>query len=402
MKYTWPLNDNNFTFLDRLKIAKFFLNPNQRWTQGEIVKEYEKAWAQFIGVKYALMTSSGSTANALVAQYVKDKIATRRKKIIVLPAVTWATSVNPWIREGFKPSFIDVNLENYSMDLNKLEICLKENHGKVACVFATSLLGFNPDIKRLKAICDFFKVTLKLDNCENSFSQFYNKEKNIFFNISSEVTSTTSNYFGHQTTNGGESGFIFTNNKEEYLYYLMARNHGMIRGLKDYGEIEEHNKVKNKSVNEMFDFNLIGNNYRNTNIGAFMGLLDFKRINSYISKRLKLYNEFQLNLPDSFILPSSDAMDYNIPFCLPLIINPSYKKNKAALMSKLKKILEKQEIEYRPIIGGNLLRQSCYKEFGNYRKYPKAEHLHKNGIYIGLYPKLKVEQIHNLTDELQY
>ena len=210
MNFAWNLNESNFTWLDRLKISKFFLTPSNRWTLGPYVFKYEKAWKKYTKSKYVLCVSSGSTANALIAQYKASKSSPDRN-IVVFPSVTWQTSVSPWLNQGFKPKFIDINLKDFSLDLDSLVRYLKRNHKKVNTVFVTSLIGVTPDILSLKDICDTFKVDLKLDNCENTFGSYSGKH------ICSELTSSTSLYFGHQATTGSEGGIIFTNNEEEMV-----------------------------------------------------------------------------------------------------------------------------------------------------------------------------------------
>ena len=171
--YKWPLNQSHFTILDRLKMSLFFLNYSKRWTMDSEVKEFEKEMAKFIGVKYAVFVSSGSTANTLIAAYLKDKCGLCK---IAFPSTTWTTSISPFLREGFIPEFIDINLEDFSIDLNKLEKKLKQDKN-IKIIFLTSLLGFTPDIKRLKYIEKQYKVRVLMDNCENSFGLY--KEKNI-------------------------------------------------------------------------------------------------------------------------------------------------------------------------------------------------------------------------------
>ena len=97
----WKLNTNHFTFWDRLKICGFFLNTNNFWTYGKQVQQFEKKMAKYVGSKYALFVSSGSTANTLLAYYL-DQVETKRK--IIFPAVTWATSITPFIKFGFEPA----------------------------------------------------------------------------------------------------------------------------------------------------------------------------------------------------------------------------------------------------------------------------------------------------------
>ena len=201
----WPLNINNFSLKDKLKICFFLLNPKNRWTQDKQVKAFEKKFAKFIGSKYAVFVSSGSTANSLIAQYYKsiqqkDSI----KNIIVLPSTTWQTSCAPWIQAGFKPHFIDISMNDFSIDTFKLEQYIKDNHERIACIFPTSLIGYTPNMEFYSNLKKKYKVDIVFDNCENTLGTFNNS------NISSFFTSSTSTYFGHQIQSI-EGGFIFTN-----------------------------------------------------------------------------------------------------------------------------------------------------------------------------------------------
>jgi CDP-4-dehydro-6-deoxyglucose reductase, E1 len=380
--YNWPLNKPHFTFLDRLKLAAFFLNPSKRWTMDSEVQAFEKEMAEFIGVKYAIFVSSGSTANTLIAAYLKDKCESGK---IIFPSTTWTTSISPFIREGFSPVFVDVNLKDLCLDLDKTEEAIK-NDSDIKYIFITSLLGFVPDIARLKKLEEKYKVRVLMDNCENSFGKYDQK------NISSYFTSTTSTYFGHQLQSV-EGGFIFTNSIEEYEYFLMARNHGMVRAINDK---DAKKKYTNPDVNDRFDFFLIGNNYRNTDIHAKIGRLDLKRVNEYIEKRINLYRQFSLIIDrDKFILPKCSSYKTDIPFSLPIIgKNPDFDVKNAI------QICENSGIETRPIISGNLLRQTCYKKFGNFSDFEISEYLHNYGFYVGLHTGLTEKQIKNLTEIL--
>ncbi len=142
----WPLNVDNFTFLDRLKICKFILNKNNKWTQNGLVYQFELKMADFVGSKYAVFCSSGSTANTMVAMQLKDISS---KNVVIFPSTTWTTSVTPFIREGLTPKFIDINLEDFSFNYHALEKFLQAESGSVAAIFATSLLGFVPNVSKL-------------------------------------------------------------------------------------------------------------------------------------------------------------------------------------------------------------------------------------------------------------
>jgi CDP-6-deoxy-D-xylo-4-hexulose-3-dehydrase len=375
----WPLNVDNFTFLDRLKICSFILNKRNKWTQSNLVHQFELSMADFVGSKYALYCSSGSTANTIIAMYLADK--EKDKKIVVFPSTTWTTSIGPFIREGFTPKFIDVSLDDLCFNYEQLEEFVSKNKDNIAAIFPTSLLGFVPDVNRLKHIAESYGVRLMFDNCENTFGSFNGK------NISSFATSTTSTYFGHHLQSV-EGGFVFTNSLEEYEYFLMLRNHGMTRS------VTNNSKYANLDVDPRFDFYCIGNNFRNSEIHAITGLLDLKKASKHIETRCRLYSLFDDHLSDDYYLPPINDTIGNVAFALPIVPLKQEKKQLAINYCNSK------QIETRPIISGNLLRQTCFKKFGNYADYPNSEFLHQNGFYIGLHTKLKESEVINLARDL--
>lgn len=375
----WPLNVDNFTFLDRLKICKFILNKNNKWTQNGLVYQFELKMADFVGSKYAVFCSSGSTANTMVAMQLKDISS---KNVVIFPSTTWTTSVTPFIREGFTPKFIDINLEDFSFNYHALEKFLQAESGSVAAIFATSLLGFVPNISKLIELSHRYNVKLMFDNCENTFGKFEEK------NVSSFTTSTTSTYFGHHLQSV-EGGFVFTNNQQEYEYFLMLRNHGMTRS------VTNNEKYLNKDVDPRFDFYCLGNNFRNCEIRSLIGMLDLKKADVHIAKRKYLYNLFASEIDESkFILPDNFENRDPVPFAFPIVCK-EFKVKKMGL-----DYCANNGIETRPIISGNLLRQTCFKKYGIAEEFPNSELLHHNGFYVGLHTKLKDDQVLQLTDYL--
>lgn len=383
-KFVWPLNNASFTLLDRIKLCLFFLNKDNFWTQSKYVKKIEEEFAKFVGSKHAVFVSSGSTANTLLAMHLKDNYYSKTKNTVIFPSTTWTTSISPFIREGFKPQFIDINIQDFCLDLNATEKFLEKNHKKVAAILCVSLIGQVPDIEKLKYLEEKYKVKILLDNCENTLGLYKNK------NISSYFTSTTSTYLGHQVQSV-EGGFIFTNCEEEYEYFLMNRNHGMTRSLTVY-DIDS-SKYKNPEVNKLFDFYSLGNNFRNTDINAFIGLLDFARIESYCKKRNDIFKKIEnIFKNQDLILPLILKDRTPVPFCFPFL------SKDLNLIKRLMNFCKENHIETRPIISGNLLKQTCYKNYEDYRNFKNSEFFHTHGFYIGIYPKLSDKQINILKN----
>ncbi len=403
-QYDWPLAQSHFTFLDRLKICSFFLKKDNRWTQDKYVYEYESKMAKFVNCEYAVFVSSGSAANQLICQKIKDDLIKsadwpKRNKVIV-SAVTWQTNVSVWVREGFEPVFIDVNLDDFCLDYIQLDKYLKKSHSKVACVFPTAVLGFTPDVEKLRVICQTYEIPFKMDACENIFGTYKSESwGGEVYNVASKQTSSTSCFFAHQITTGTEGGFIFTNDYKEYIYYLMARAHGLRRNLNAYaeklGSIEfVAGVISNSFVDSEFDFQLLSSNYRSSDIAAFCGLLDFERIDNYIYKRSDSYEFFERMLDSlRYYLPPKRENQTDIPFCLPIITRGEYKESR---MNRVKDYLREKKIEFRGFISGNMLRQLPYQKYGDYKDFLNAEYLNNCAIYVGLNPKVETRQIVDL------
>lgn len=396
--YKWPLAVSTFGLIDRLKICSFFLNFKNRWTQGEYVKKYEEVAAKFAGTKYALLISSGSTANQLIAQQIKDKLIQNRewphRNKIIVNAVTWQTNVSVFVREGFEPIFIDVNFGDFCLNYEKLEKYLKINHNKTACVFPTSVLGYVPNISKLKILeKEYPKIKFALDNCENFFGD-YNKK-----NICSFFTCSTSGFVAHHINCGTEAGLIFTNSQEEYEYFLLARAHGLRRNLISYPidrrKIDSH--YTNSLVDSQFDFQILSSNYRSSDITAFIALLDAQKWNQNKHIRIKLYNIFSNNLDrQRYFLPIEKDDRTNVAFCYPIIVLHDNRER----YRKVKKLLDELNIEQRSFISGNMLRQKPYQKYGCYKTYRNAEYLNNFAVYIGLHPHLKEKDILDLCKRL--
>ena len=124
------------------------------FTMGKKVAEFEKDFAKFVGSKYAVMTSSGSTANLIATAalfYTKNNKLKRGDEVIV-PAVSWSTTYYPLHQYGLKLKFVDVDLHTLNYDLEALKSAISDKTKMIMCV---NLLGNPNDFDAIKAmICD--------------------------------------------------------------------------------------------------------------------------------------------------------------------------------------------------------------------------------------------------------
>ncbi len=397
-KFNWPLCADVFTFWDKLKIS-WFLFSERIWTYGIWIRKYEQMWESTFRVKHAVMVSSGSTANELIALRRKYELQQAgewpHKNKVVFPVNTWISSVSPWIHAGFEPVFMDVQKHNLNSDVNDiLNIFNKDLKKEIGTVFYTSLLGFFNDILKCKEVTENNGAKFLMDNCESSFSYFHNTKKSNKYliqydSILSLTTCSTSIFYSHFTTSGTEGGLIFTDNEEEAEWYRMARSHGMTRGMPE--------KYKNKNVSPEFDFYLLGSNFRSSNLQAYMASLDFDRAYNFsFSNRAQLTNLFHNNLNKEkyFEFNSGRRYMFSCPLAIPILCHTKEQKE------KIEKYLKDNGVMTRPIVGGCLLAHTAFKNYGHIDDFPVAKWAHECGIYIGLNQNITKDMIEDLTMEL--
>jgi CDP-6-deoxy-D-xylo-4-hexulose-3-dehydrase len=316
--------------------------------------------------------TSGSTANFLLLDAVKELYFKNKKKIKVLvPACTWVTNINPVIQLGMEPIFCDINLDDYSFDLENADAIAKKH--KIDIVFTTHLLGLPALTFPLRNI--FPKAIMLEDVCESHGA------KDIFgHRVGSKSSgSTFSFYFGHHMSTV-EGGMVCTNNVDLYNLMRMKRSHGMSRvsiAPEDYA-------AAHPDIDPQFLFVTAGYNFRNTELGAVLGLSQLKKLDGFIEQRRKNYAKF-INIMlidgrDKFYVPGGGYIEEgNSSFCFPLIAKTPLIKD--ALLRRLRQNF----IEYRPVVGGNLLRQPYMTGYGISGKAPayNVDIVHENGIYIG-------------------
>jgi CDP-6-deoxy-D-xylo-4-hexulose-3-dehydrase len=209
---------NNIELRD-LKKVKIFLNKeNIILTQSKKVLEFEKKWSKWLGVKYSIFVNSGSSANYLTMLALK--IIHGEKGEVIVPSLTWISDIVSVINNGFKPVFVDINLDNLCMDETHL---LKSLTKKTKAVFITHAQGFNGLSENLLNVLKKRKILLIEDVCESHGATFRGRKLGSFGEISN-----FSFYYAHHLSTI-EGGMICTNNKKIYELARMLRAHGMVR-----------------------------------------------------------------------------------------------------------------------------------------------------------------------------
>ncbi len=365
-EFNWPLMKNSISFRDRIKLAQFVLT-SDKFTQGKQVEKFEKSWSEWLGCKHSLFVTSGSTANFLLISAIIEKYNLQPGDKVLVPACTWVTNINPIIQLGLTPIFCDISLDDYSFDISNLKI-IAETNKDIKVVFVTHLLGIPAKVEEYKKI---FPNALFIDDvCESHGCLDVNHEK-VGQN---SLGATFSFYFGHHMSTI-EGGMVSTNDSELYDLMKLKRSHGLAR-VSDNFDI--YAKVY-PSIEKSFLFVTDGYNFRNTELGAVLGLSQLKRLDKFIQNRRKSYSKFVeiINSNDNFYPVVYNKG--NSCFCFPFIC-----KNKE-IKKRMIELFQDYKIEYRPVVGGNLLRQPYLKDYMIMGKTGNltVDLIHENGVYIG-------------------
>jgi CDP-4-dehydro-6-deoxyglucose reductase, E1 len=365
MDMFWKLQENVVTD-DELEGLIQFIRHTKRFTQFVKVREFEEAFAAWQGCKYCVFVNSGSSANLLLVSAAMQMRGWNRGDELIVPAVTWPTTLTPVMQLGLSPVFVDANLKDFSFDYNQLE---KKITAKTRGIFVAHLLGFPAEVAKLRELVKGRNIEILEDCCESQGATVDGVKVGNF-----GFAGTFSSYWGHHMTTV-EGGMICTNDINLYKMLLLKRSHGLARELPE--EYHAELKAQHPDIDFKFLFLTDGFNFRNTEFNAVLGLSQLKNMNNVIKIRndnYRIFVEMCKSYKDELIVFENPGLS---SFVLPFIFR---KKEKKGLFQKL---IADAGIESRPVISGNLLRQPFLKQYYNPQEFPTADFIHDNAFYIG-------------------
>jgi len=354
------------------------------------VAQYEKDFASFFGSKYALMTSSGSTANLLMiaALFFKKDNPLKRGDEIIVPAVSWSTTYFPLQQYGLKVKFVDIDLDTLNIDLDQLENAITD---KTRAILTVNLLGNPNDFARINTLIADKDIILLEDNCESMGATFEGQQAGTF-----GLMGTFSSFFSHHIATM-EGGCVVTDDEEIYHILLCIRAHGWTRNLP-----KENTLTGTKSddpFEESFKFVLPGYNVRPLEMSGAIGIEQLKKLPSFIAQRRK-NAEYFISLfadhPDFLIQKEIGNSSW---FGFSFIIRQGADITRKEVVKKL----VDNGIECRPIVTGNFLKNKEVLEYFDYEvsgTVDNAEYLDKNGLFVGNHQIDLTEQLNLLHQVL--
>jgi CDP-6-deoxy-D-xylo-4-hexulose-3-dehydrase len=377
MIYRVPLVKDTISEVDLERMIEW-LRTNPRLTKGEKTVEFEKAWSAWNGFKHSVFVSSGSAAN-LAAYYALMLSGRMKNKRVIVPAVSWATTVAPAIQLGLDPILCDCNLRNLGLDIDHLNDLIKLHDPAV--IVTVNVLGFANDYDKILELCRQKNILLIEDSCESIGTQYMGRKVGSFGDIS-----TFSFYYGHHMSTI-EGGMICTNDHELDQIIKSIRCHGWDRDL----DLEKQRELRD--AHEIDDFKALytfyypGFNLRCTDLQAFIGLEQMKKIDYIVDKRQKNFKIYVDRVSPKWGLDVSDH-DVVSNFTFPVIT-----KDVSSLVSALRE----SSIESRPLICGSISRQPFwYTRYGK-STFKNADVVHDFGLYVPNNPDMTVEEVEEVA-----
>ena len=359
-----------------------WLKTNPRLTMAELTEEFEQKWANYIGTKYAVFTNSGSSANLLMINTLIQSGKLKSKKIIV-PAVSWSTTISPIIQFGYEPIMVDADKKTFGIDLEQTEFLLKTED--ISAIIFVQVLGVPHYKDELRRLSEKYGVPLLEDGCAALGSSYEDGTK------VGQVgdMSTFSFYFGHQFSTI-EGGMINTDDEDLYHILLMLRSHGWGKDLPNdlYKQLMEKNDID--PFHEPFTFLIPGFNLRSTDLQAFIGLRQVEKADWISEMRIENHIEYAKQLDGHFEF--QDWGDDN-PCSISFGVLAKSKEHRKEVVSRL----VDNGIETRIFSAGNLgLHPFWVNRFGEFHG-EVADKIHSRGFFLPNYPELEIEDIYFIS-----
>lgn len=330
-------------------------------SKGEFIDKFEAAFAKFIGTKYAVATSNGTTALhlALVA------LGIGKNDEVIIPDLTFVATANSVAYTGAKPILVDVDGEIWNIDPKKIKAKITS---RTKAIMPVHLYGHPAKMDEILSLASRYNLMIIEDAAEAHGAEVL-IGKNKWQKVGSIGDVGCFSFYGNKIITTGEGGMIVTNNKKLAIKMKILRDHGQIPGRRYYHKY-------------------IGFNYRMTNMQAAIGLAQLERIKKFVDKKREIaddYNRLLKKIP-GITLPPNAFWAKNIYWMYSILVDKPYPLTRDELI----KALQKENIESRPFFYP-LHQLPPYRQSAS--SYPKASYISRHGLNLPSSTVLTKKQI---------
>lgn len=359
-------------------------------TTGRFAARFEKEFAEFMGVREAVLVNSGSSANLVaLSALTSPKLGERRLREgdeVITVAAGFPTTVNPILQGRLTPVFVDVAIPTYNLDVTQLEPALSP---RTRAIFAAHTLGNPFDLDSVTAFARKHNLWLIEDCCDAVGSIYRGRKAGTFGDLA-----TASFYPAHHITMG-EGGCVLTSKP---ILKTLAES------FRDWGRDCWCDPGKDNTCGRRFDWQLgelpygydhkytyshIGYNLKLTDMQAAVGVSQLAKLPLFIEARRRnfhLLREALQDLQEHFILPEATPGAEPSWFGFPIAVRPGSPLDRDTVVRRL----EERKVATRLLFGGNLLRQPAYRDIPHRRigDLAGSDFVMNRVLWIGVYPGL--------------
>ncbi|WP_224826186.1 DegT/DnrJ/EryC1/StrS aminotransferase family protein [Cognatishimia sp. MH4019] len=350
---------------------------------GDRVRRMQAQVAALFEKTHGIMVNSGSSANYLAVEILDLPKGSE----VITPALTFATTVAPLVRQGLKPAFVDCGVGTYNIDVDKIEAMITPN---TSAMMIPSLIGGLPDWAAIRKLADKHGLRVIEDSADTLGATINGESTGIYSDVS-----TTSFYGSHVINGAGNGGMLCVNDPELGRKALLLRSWGRSSSLFVESETIENRfnvMLDDIEYDAKFVFEDLGYNLEPSEISAAFGLVQLGKLQNNIAERERnfaAHEDFFRAYADWFILPKhlDGARTGWLAFPLTLREGAPFTRREMQIF------LEKADIQTRPVFTGNILRQPAMKKVdytADPEGYPNSDQVMRGGILLACH--------HGLTD----
>lgn len=379
-------------------------------TSGRYSDQFEKEFAEYLGVKFCALVNSGSSANlvafmTLTSPLLKERAIKRGDEVITV-AAGFPTTVAPMIQYGAIPVFVDVTIPQYNIDVNQLENALS---AKTKAVMIAHTLGNPFNLQEVKAFCEKHNLWLIEDNCDALGSKYIINGEEKFTGTIGDI-GTSSFYPPHHMTMG-EGGAVYTNNP------LLNK---IIKSFRDWGRdcvcpSGMDNMCKHRfdrqygelplGYDHKYVYSHFGYNLKVSDMQAAIGVAQLKKFPGFVERRIHNFNRLRAGLEeleDKLILPVAENNSKPSWFGFLITVKEGIDRN------DLVQYIESKGIQTRMLFAGNLIKHPCFDEMratgDGYRvvgELTNTDRIMNETFWIGVYPGMTDEMIDFMANTIK-
>lgn len=371
-------------------------------TSGRYTDQFEKEFAEYLGIKYCSLVNSGSSANLLAFMALTSPLMGDRRIMpgdeVITVAAGFPTTIAPIIQYGAVPVFVDMTIPQYNMDASMLEDALSD---KTKAIMIAHTLGNPWDLGAIKEFCDKHNLWLVEDNCDALGSKYTINGEEKFTGTIGDI-GTSSFYPPHHMTMG-EGGAVYTDN---------PLIHKAVRSLRDWGRDCVCPPGRDNLCGHRFDkqygelplgydhkyvYSHFGYNLKTTDMQAAVGCAQLAKFPTFVEKRRHNFDRLRAALEeveDKLILPEPCPNSKPSWFGFLLTCREGVDKNKVV------QYIEDHGVQTRMLFAGNIVKQPCFDEMRasgkGYRvvgDLAVTDRIMKDTFWLGVYPGMTDEKI---------